>query len=30
MDLIYLGLIAAFAALTAALLYGCERLRRTS
>jgi hypothetical protein len=30
MDLIYLGLIAVFAALTAALLYGCERLRRTS
>lgn len=30
MDIIYLALIAVFAALTAGLVYGCEKLRRTS
>ena len=29
MDLIFLTLLAVFAALTAALIYGCDRLRRT-
>jgi len=27
MDLVYLGLIVAFFALSAVLVYGCERLR---
>lgn len=29
MDLIYLGLVVIFFAATAALVYGCERLRRS-
>jgi hypothetical protein len=28
MDLIFIGLAAAFFALTVALVYGCERLRK--
>jgi hypothetical protein len=30
MDLIFLTVLAVFAALTAALIYGCDRLRRSS
>ncbi len=30
MDILYVGLIVAFFALTVALAYGCERLRRLS
>jgi hypothetical protein len=30
MDLIFLGLMAAFAFLSVGLVIGCERLRRTS
>ena len=29
MDLLYVGLIIVFFAATAALVYGCERLRRS-
>jgi hypothetical protein len=28
MDLIYIGLIVSFFAITAALVYGCDRIRR--
>lgn len=30
MDLLYLGLIIVFFAASAALIYGCERLRRSA
>jgi len=29
MDLLYVGLVVVFFAATAALVYGCERLRRS-
>jgi hypothetical protein len=28
MDLVYIGLIVSFSAITAALVYGCDRIRR--